>query len=551
MSRTLLRLLAVCLLSPSLPAVILNWDLLPSPGFQSGSGQWGVTPNWSQDGTMPAFWIPGADAVFRGRRGGAFDAILVTRPIQVGDLIFGVDPATQGTGAWVLSGQAIGLARAARWEVGAGSRAELATTVEGVDGFSKLGDGELVLSGANTFTAGVDLAAGRLTLRSTEAAGEGAISLSGGTLDLQVPLAIYNPVRLVAAGCVVENDQTLADGGGRTVLLAGVVSGAGNLIKTGRGDLRLVQANTMTGDIIAKAGMVSFTYAGAAGSGTIRLTGGALGLVSNVTLPNAVELGAGMNPVYASLNVNQQPYNAALSGVVTGVGGLTKVGLGRMRLNALNTYAGGTVVQEGDLRVNGAIIGPVLVAGGTLSGNGRVGAVEVVAGGALAPGDGLGRMTAESLRLQVGGVLAWDLWRADLPGGLGYDCLEFDGLVDLALLDRTHQASLKLSGQLVNFDGRKDTRWTILRYGSLRLGSGSSLADAFAVDLSGLSDAQGQALTAAQFSLMDEVAAHQWLLVYTAAIPEPSAYGLGLGVLSLGLVVARRRRSRRIEKTDT
>lgn len=59
---------------------------------------------------------------------------------------------------------------------------------------------------------------------------------------------------------------------------------------------------------------------------------------------------------------------------IGGDGGFTKTGGGALNLTANNTYTGDTVVSEGRLAVNGAIVGDAVIhADGTLGGNGVIG----------------------------------------------------------------------------------------------------------------------------------------------------------------------------------
>jgi len=86
-------------------------------------------------------------------------------------------------------------------------------------------------------------------------------------------------------------------------------------------------------------------------------------------------------------------------------GGLSKSGLGTMRLGLANTYSGGTTVSAGRLLVNngsgsGTGSGAVTVNGGILGGTGTIaGPVTVNAGGTITPGPGpsIGLLTLNSV----------------------------------------------------------------------------------------------------------------------------------------------------------
>jgi subtilase-type serine protease len=116
------------------------------------------------------------------------------------------------------------------------------------------------------------------------------------------------------------------------------------------------------------------------------------------------------------------------SGVFSGDGGLTKRGEGALRLEAENTYAGATVIEEGALVVNGSIAASSLTTvmdGATLAGNGVVGDLVVTAGGRVAPGDfGIGALLVAGDLLMDGGILDVQI------GATGHDLLTVAGDFD-------------------------------------------------------------------------------------------------------------------------
>ena len=100
---------------------------------------------------------------------------------------------------------------------------------------------------------------------------------------------------------------------------------------------------------------------------------------------------------------------------------LLKTGTGTLTLTKINTYPGATIVNAGELVVNGKILGSSGVAvnaGGTLGGNGSVPTTIVQGGGFFAPGVSPGPFTVGSLSLatdstfqeQLGGTTAGTLY---------------------------------------------------------------------------------------------------------------------------------------------
>src|SRR5215475_3557332 len=87
--------------------------------------------------------------------------------------------------------------------------------------------------------------------------------------------------------------------------------------------------------------------------------------IGSLTGSGNVTLGVG------TLTTGNDNTNTAFSGVISGAGGLTKIGNGTFSLTGINTYTGPTTVNGGTLAVNGSIAGSVFVNnGGTLGGNG-------------------------------------------------------------------------------------------------------------------------------------------------------------------------------------
>jgi autotransporter-associated beta strand protein len=106
-----------------------------------------------------------------------------------------------------------------------------------------------------------------------------------------------------------------------------------------------------------------------------------------------------------SIAVGLGSQTVTINAVLAGTNGLEKLGPGTLVLTATNTYAGQTIVSQGNLRLDGRIgaDGAEVVAG-TLSGTGTIsGPVTVESGAVLAPGNSLGTLSiSNTLKLMPG-----------------------------------------------------------------------------------------------------------------------------------------------------
>ena len=103
-------------------------------------------------------------------------------------------------------------------------------TVSGTGTLSLYGTGTLTLTGANTYSGGTEMTEGTLLVGNDSALGTGTLSAMGGTLGFAAAdLTVANAIEMPFAFTV--------DTGTNSGTLSGVVSGNGNLTKTGTGTL--------------------------------------------------------------------------------------------------------------------------------------------------------------------------------------------------------------------------------------------------------------------------------------------------------------------------
>lgn len=215
---------------------------------------------------------------------------------------------------------------------------------------------------------------------------------------------------LLVSGTVATNGRALRVDGSGTTRLTGVVSGSGSLTKADAGLLSIENVNTYAGGTTLQGGTLRVGQAGGLGSGGVLLQtgtltgapavslGNALTVDGNVTLSGLTATGSVLqtggnrtlvlenstlagrvvlaeNNQARTLTVEVASGVSTVSGVIangegTGADGLRKTGQGTLVVGGANTYTGGTVIESGEIRLNGSNrlsdTGAVVLAGGTL-----------------------------------------------------------------------------------------------------------------------------------------------------------------------------------------
>jgi len=274
--------------------------------------------------------------------------------------------------------------------------------ISGAGAFRKSGTGELILTGANTYTGATSVLAGTLSIqnsaalgstangttvsdgaqlkvaggigvaenlniRGTGVGGTGAIRSAGGnnTLSGSVVRAASATIttaadQLTLSGTQSGNNTLTIDGAGNTKITGNITGNTSAVvIKTGSGHLTLSGANTYGGSTEINGGTLAVSSdsnlgaaPGSPTSGHLRFGGGTLATTANMTL-NAnrlVTLNAGGGTISPETGTTLN-----YAGVISGTGGLVKSGNGTLRLSGSagsNTYSGPTTVNAGTLALN-------------------------------------------------------------------------------------------------------------------------------------------------------------------------------------------------------
>lgn len=221
--------------------------------------------------------------------------------------------------------------------------------------------GTLALSGSNSFTNGITVAGGTLSLRSNTAAGgaTGIIRTTGSVVDYADGIDMATPITLAS-----NTTQLQVLTGSATQ--SGVISeenGARPLEKIGAGTLTLSGTNSYSGGTTISAGRLNISSNANLGAiaGGLTIGNGVLGTTASISSARAVTLtGAAGFDIGTNLTLT-------LTGAVNGTGSLTKTGNGQLIVTANNGYTGTTTIN--------GFFGMTVGNGGT---TGTLGAGEII-----------------------------------------------------------------------------------------------------------------------------------------------------------------------------
>lgn len=281
--------------------------------------------------------------------------------------------------------------------VGSGATLTLANAITGSGGLAVTGHGTLALTAANTFTGATTFGSNASTLAlghvdalknstlTTATVGNVTFTVAGTNTYNLGGLDGNDTVNLGANSIKVGfNDET--------TLFSGILSGSGDLIKTGDGTLALSGANTFYGVTRVEEGMIALNHAdalkfsildtGSVGTQSFNLT---LGEGTNYNiggLQGSADFDLGVANVIVGNNNTSTSFDGSLKGAFHN--SVTKIGTGTLTMTGDSTYMGKTTVSGGALIVNGdnsAAIGEITVASGAhLGGDGVLGGDTTVVG---------------------------------------------------------------------------------------------------------------------------------------------------------------------------
>ena len=433
--------------------------------------------------------------------------------------------------------------------------------------FSHAGTGQVQLGTANGGTGGILMTGGTFNTNSTafrigaQAGGTGNITLSGssifnangagagtiylgnnggsGNLTLS-DSAQFNGSQYVLSvgqfGNTANNKGTLTMSGTSTLSASRIVLGGDNAASAMIGIVNLDGGTISTGSIR----LGSSSVAAGLTANVIHANGGTIKATTHANNSNFFQ-GAFVNLQLGGLMFDTNGNAVTITNAMSGSGGLTKQGSGRLTLSGVNTYADTTTVQAGDLHLaaGAEIAGAVTVdSGATLSGFGTIRGSTTIGGiHSVGASPGLQTFTA-GLEYLATGVLNWEL-AADTDGdrGLatGFDAIDVSGGTVTIHPSATLDIVLNAVGSTTDFtDGFWDSTRTWLVIDGT---SGDS--NTFTLGAGPVLDANGEdSGDYGSFDLFTDGNGDHF--VRWTAVPEPKAAFLG----AIGILALLRRRTR-------
>lgn len=204
----------------------------------------------------------------------------------------------------------------------------------------------------------------------------GTTTVSGGSLVLNIsPSGTNNLGRLtVNGGSVRLNQATGTELKGATITTVGGLQGSGGIIENsanavGAGNnstLNIVNASDYTSATVIQNSAVADTTRGVVslsktGAGTQTLTGASTYTGGTVISEGALRMGAGgtVGSILGDVNILgsdakfiiDRSNTGTFAGAISGNGSFVKAGAGTWTLSGTNTYAGGTVIEAGRIRI--------------------------------------------------------------------------------------------------------------------------------------------------------------------------------------------------------
>lgn len=240
-------------------------------------------------------------------------------------------------------------------------------SINGAGSLTQAGSGTLTLTGNNTYSGGTTISSGTLQVGnggtngslgsgtisdnaalvfdhsdsivlSNSISGTGSLTQGGTGMLTLVGTNTYSGPTLITSGTLqvgdggtigtlgtgaISNNSALVFNRSDSVVVSNTISGAGSLTQAGAGTIILVADNTYTGLTVIS-------------SGTLQVgNGGTLGALGTGAISNN------------SMLIFDHTDDILVTNQISGIGSLTQAGTGTLTLTNVNTYSGGTWVENG------------------------------------------------------------------------------------------------------------------------------------------------------------------------------------------------------------
>ncbi|MBJ3261749.1 autotransporter-associated beta strand repeat-containing protein [Salmonella sp. NW1172] len=300
--------------------------------------------------------------------GGTFDNVISGsgQVVKSGDEMLTLSGANSYTGGTTISGGTLVVSNVEA--LGSGDVTDNATlelntggdfdnNIGGTGSVVKSGDKTLTLSGANSYTGGTTISGGTLVATNVEALGSGDVT-DNATLELNTGGTFDNVIS--GSGQVVKSGDEMLTLSGANSYTGGTTISGGTLVATnvealGSGDvtdnatLELNTGGTFDNVIsgsgqVVKSGDDALTL-----SGNNSYTGGTLISGGTLVASNVDALGSGDVTDNATLEMNT---GGDFDNAISGSGQVVKSGDETLTLSGANSYTGGTTISGGTLVAN-------------------------------------------------------------------------------------------------------------------------------------------------------------------------------------------------------
>ena len=338
--------------------------------------------------------------------------------VATGNAAIGTGPLTIGAAEFRAGGElslanAVTLTDSGSTVNSAGHDIVLSGNLSGPGTLNKTGSGTLTLTGANSQN-GIVLAGGVLAFDS-----DAALGIAGSVVRIEEDTTLRTLADFTISHDLFINDTQRArfDSNGHDIVMAGDITGQGNIEKIGAGTLTLTGSNErVTINVVAGRVVAQSQAAIGGGGGDIFLhqDGG-------FTAGTDMNISQNVHVVGTNSTFDTGAHDVTLAGSVDGNACFTKTGAGRLSLMAAGGSSEGACIEQGTLAFNNVFQGNVVVGQqGIAGGSGQIaGNVEV--NGILSPGNSPGVLVvAGNVTQAAGSTLLLDIDGTTAGTGAGH-----------------------------------------------------------------------------------------------------------------------------------